>query len=75
MNKKPTKQREVKRIATHLYENQPECMCAITKERRAEACYDIAQALVDKFSVECEEVEWLIDDLSRAGGLYFSYDI
>ena len=35
----------VKKLALHLYENQPECFIEISKERRAEACYDIASAI------------------------------
>ena len=37
----------VEQIAKALYEKQPECLSAISKERRAEACYDIAKAIVE----------------------------
>ncbi len=38
----------VDEMATYLYENQPECLTAIAKERRAEACYDIARTLAKR---------------------------
>lgn len=36
---------DVKGLATYLYNNQPDCLSAITRERRAEACFDIASTL------------------------------
>ncbi|GAF89954.1 unnamed protein product [marine sediment metagenome] len=38
---------DVGEMANHLYGNQPACLSAIAKERRAEACFDIAQAIHD----------------------------
>ena len=35
----------LKLTALYLYENQPECLTAISKERRGEACYNIAKAI------------------------------
>ena len=36
---------DVGAIAKFLYKNQPGCLFVIAKERRAEACWDIAQAI------------------------------